>query len=114
MLFKLRAQLAIFHGFEGLGDLLLVQLHGFGEIAFEIGDAAALSLDPFGAELLALAIEFARLRRGVALSLLEIVAHAMEIGDELCGFARRRFEHGAGALDHFVRQAEALGDVNTA
>ena len=112
--FELRAQLAVFHGFDGLGDLLLVQFHRLGEFAFEIGNAAALAVDPFGLQLAPLRVECPGLGRSVALRLLEIVAHAMQIGDQLRGFARGGLKQCAGALDHFARQAQALGDIEAA
>ena len=97
--FELGAQFAIFHRFDDGGDVFVEALLHLGELFFELLDAALLALDPFGAEFLAFVFE--RLAFGVHLLLraVEFVAAAMQIGDQVGGFARFGSEQRASALD---------------
>ena len=84
------------------------------KFVFELLDAELLALDPLGAQLFSFVFE--RLALGVHLLLraIEFVAAAMEIGDQIGGFARFGSEERAGALDEIVRKAEALRDGDAA
>ena len=95
----MRAKLALFHGFDDSRNVFVKVLLHFRELRFEFFDAFLLALDPFGAQLFAFCFERVALGGHLLLQAVEFVAAAVQICDEVGGFARFRRQQFAGALD---------------
>ena len=109
-----RLKFAVFDGGNHARDVFVEALLHFGELRFELLDALLLALYPFGAEFLAFFFEGVALGGHLLAQAIEFIAAAVEIGDEVGGFARFGSEEFARALDDLRRKAEALGDGDAA
>src|SRR5262249_17867741 len=96
------------------GDLVFALFEDFGELLFELSEAPALALDPFGLESTALLLELTDLLPGLALERFEFVPAAMQIGDQLRGLANFGRQLRAGALEDRLGQAQPSRDLDTA
>src|SRR5258708_4230551 len=86
----LRAQLSLFYRFDDARNILVKALLHFRELRFEFLDALLLPFDPLCPQLLAFFFQRMPLAGHLPLHAIQLVAAAMQIGDQVRGFARFR------------------------
>src|SRR5271170_4345117 len=95
-------------------NVLVEALLHFGEFLFEFSDALLLAVDPFGAKLLALFLQFLTLLGHLIAQAIEFIAAAMQVGDEFGRFVSFRSEQRASVFDDGIREAKAASDGDSA
>ena len=83
----MRAQLAVFYGFDNAGYVFVEAFLHLRELFFEVLDPTLLALDPVGAQFFAFFFERVTFGGHLLLHAVDFVATAMEVGDQVGGFA---------------------------
>ena len=111
-LFEVRAQFAFLHRFDDTRDVFIKAPLHLCKLRFEFFDALLLAFHPLRPQFLAFLFQGMPLRRHLLLQAAEFVAAAVQIGDEVCGFARFRGQQRAGAFNDALGHPQPLRHGN--
>ena len=110
----MRAEFALFHCLDHVRDVFIKALLHLRELRFQLLDALVLSFHPFRAQFLSFLFERMPLGGHLLLHAVQFIAAAMQIGDEVGGFARFWSQQHARAFDDSLGDSQPLRDGNTA
>jgi hypothetical protein len=114
LLFKLGAKFAFLNALDGTRGFLFVLLNGRCELLLQFFQAYALPVGPLGLQSPLFFREILSRAHGFSLQRFQLIAAAMQVGDQPGGFVGLGRKLRPRALNHLLGNAQASRDVDAA